>query len=65
MESDGGPGDVDSGQEGVSPREPQDAWRIGAGIEPDEAAEGEAAVREAVDSQQNDSSPTQGPPASG
>jgi len=43
--------DVDSGEEGVSPRSEQDSWRVGAGIVPDDAVEGEAALQEALDSE--------------
>ena len=44
-----GPGDTDTGEEGVAPRAPEDSWRIGAGIEPDDAVEGAAALQEAED----------------
>ncbi len=47
----GGAGDADTGELGVSPRDPQDAWRVGAGMQPDDAVEGEAAVQEAITAQ--------------
>lgn len=43
--------DVDTGEEGLGPRSAQDSWRVGAGITPDDAVEGEAAVQEALDTQ--------------
>ncbi len=45
------PAEVDTGEEGLGPRSVQDSWRVGAGITPDDAVEGEAAVQEAVDTQ--------------
>ena len=45
----GGAGDVDTGEEGVAPPDPDASWQIGAGLRPDDAVEGVAALLEAVD----------------
>lgn len=45
----GGPGDQDTGEEGMAGTDPEDAGKIGVGMEPDDAAEGEAMLQEAGD----------------
>ena len=51
----GGAGDVDTGEEGVAPPDPEASWEVGAGMVPDDAAEGEAALQ---DSGNADASPS-------
>lgn len=49
MTSEAGPGDQDTGEEGMAGADPGEAGEIGAGMKPDDAVEGEAMLQEAGD----------------